>query len=186
MSSLDLTTTDVVRSTLRGKRRSPLGTIFEVLLLVSLVACLLILVVLIAEVVRDGVSVFADRGLDFLTSGLSPKAATAGVWQGIMGSLLIMGFVVVLAFPIGIAAAIYLEEYATDTWFTRFVNVNIRNLAGVPSVVYGLLGLAVFVKTLHEQIRVGEITRRRAVTGAGANLRIDAPQTQHVHIGTPR
>ena len=166
MALTDLTTTDVVRASLKGKRRSPLGTLFEVLLLLSLVGCLLILVVLIAEVVRDGVSVFADRGLDFLTSGLSPKAETAGVWQGIMGSLLIMGFVVVLAFPVGIAAAIYLEEYATDTWFTRFVNVNIRNLAGVPSVVYGLLGLAVFVKTL------GDLTGGRSAMAAGITIAI--------------
>ena len=57
-------------------------------------------------------------------------------------------FVVVLAFPIGIGAAIYLEEYAPKSRFTRFIDVNIRNLAGVPSVVYGILGFAIFVQSL--------------------------------------
>ena len=166
MEPVDLTTADVVRSSLFKKRPSVLGLVFEALLLAALVLCLLILVVLIAEVVRDGFGVFADRGLDFLTSGLSPRAETAGVWQGIMGSLLIMGFVVVLAFPVGIAAAIYLEEYATDTRFTRLVNVNIRNLAGVPSVVYGLLGLAIFVKLL------GDLTGGRSAMAAGITIAI--------------
>ena len=166
MATIHSTTGDVVRASLTGRKRSLVGLVFECLLLLALVGCLLILVVLIFEVIRDGFGVFADRGLDFLTSGLSPNAESAGVWQGIMGSLLIMGFVVVLAFPIGIAAAIYLEEYATDTWFTRLVNVNIRNLAGVPSVVYGLLGLAVFVKALDE------ITGGRSPMAAGITIAI--------------
>jgi phosphate transport system permease protein len=163
---LDTTTTEVVRASLGGRTMSPIGTAFLALLLLSLFLCMAILVVLIAEVVRDGIGVFVDRGPDFLTSGLSPQAERAGVWQGIVGSLLIMGFVVVLAFPIGIAAAIWLEEYAADTRFTRLVNVNIRNLAGVPSVVYGLLGLAIFVKTL------GDLTGGRSVMAAGITIAI--------------
>jgi phosphate transport system permease protein len=62
--------------------------------------------------------------------------------------MILMVFVVLLAFPIGIGAAIYLEEYATDNAMTRFMTANIRNLAGVPSIVYGLLGLAIFVLVL--------------------------------------
>jgi phosphate transport system permease protein len=65
-----------------------------------------------------------------------------------MGSLLLMVFVVVVAFPLGIGAAVYLEEYARDTRFTRLLQTNIRNLAGVPSIVYGLLGLAIFAELL--------------------------------------
>jgi phosphate transport system permease protein len=68
------------------------------------------------------------------------------VWQGIKGTLMLAGIVALVAFPLGIAAAVYLEEYAGDTRFARVVNVNIRNLAGVPSIVYGLLGLAIFVQ----------------------------------------
>jgi len=72
---------------------------------------------------------------------------SAGVFPAIVGSLLLMIVVVVLAFPVGVGAAVYLEEYAPDNRFTRFVQVNISNLAGVPSVVYGLLGLAIFINT---------------------------------------
>jgi phosphate transport system permease protein len=164
--ALRTTTTDVVRDALGGRRTSLAGSVFLALLLLSLLMCLSILAVLIAEVVRDGLGVFADRGTDFLTSGLSPQAERAGVWQGIMGSLLIMGFVITLAFPIGIAAAIYLEEYAVDSRFTRIVNINIRNLAGVPSVVYGLLGLAIFVKAL------GDLTGGRSAMAAGITVSI--------------
>jgi len=65
-----------------------------------------------------------------------------------LGSLYIALFVVVFAFPIGIGAAVYLEEYAKDTKFNRFININIRNLAGVPAIVYGILGLTIFVKLM--------------------------------------
>jgi phosphate transport system permease protein len=76
---------------------------------------------------------------------MSALASRAGVWQGLWGSVFLMLFVILLAFPIGIGAAIYLEEYAADNALNRFMTANIRNLAGVPSIVYGLLGLAIFV-----------------------------------------
>ena len=75
-----------------------------------------------------------------MRSGYSSLPTNAGVKQGLIGSLYLMLFVVVLAIPLGVAAAIYLEEYARDTRLTRFINTNIRNLAGVPSIVYGILG----------------------------------------------
>ena len=92
--------------------------------------------------------VFQNRGLDVVQASLSSLPERAGLWQGIVGSAVTMVLVVVVAFPLGIAAAIYLEEYAKDTRLTRFISVNVRNLAGVPSIVYGLLGLSVFVTTL--------------------------------------
>jgi phosphate transport system permease protein len=137
-----------VRRRLTGHRVDVWGVVFQVMLLLSLLAALAILVTLLYEVIRTGLHVFSDRGSDFLTSSLSSTPERAGVWQGIKGSIGIAVFVVALAFPIGIGAAIYLEEYASRSRFAQFVNVNIRNLAGVPSVVYGLLGLAVFVKYL--------------------------------------
>jgi phosphate transport system permease protein len=70
------------------------------------------------------------------------------VIQGLFGTLMMAVIVALVAFPIGILTAVYLEEYAPDNRLTRFINVNIRNLAGVPSVVYGLLGLSIFVITL--------------------------------------
>ncbi|MFB6252771.1 MAG: phosphate ABC transporter permease PstA [Halobellus sp.] len=84
----------------------------------------------------------------FLTSAHSGNAENAGLYPAIGGSILLMATVAAMSFPIGVGAAVYLEEYAPDNKLTRFVDVNISNLAGVPSVVYGLLGLGVFVTYL--------------------------------------
>jgi phosphate transport system permease protein len=115
--------------------------------------------------------VLTDRGGDFLTSTLSADPAGAGVWQGLKGSFWIAAFVVAFAFPVGIGAAIYLEEYASDTRFTRFVNVNIRNLAGVPSIVYGILGFTIFTKALRGLTSTGT-ANGRTVVSAGLTLAI--------------
>ena len=87
------------------------GLAFQAGLIFCIVACFAFLFVLIADVFSDGVGVFTDRGTDFLTSNLSTRPAEAGVWQAIKGSLLLAGFVVVIAFPLGVATAVYLEEY---------------------------------------------------------------------------
>ena len=121
------------------------GMLFQVLLVLCLLFALSVLAFLIVDVVTGGWPVVQERGVYFLTSNLSSRATTAGVWQGIYGSLFIALFVALFAIPIGVMTAVYLEEYAPDNRATRFININIRNLAGVPSVVYGLLGLAVFV-----------------------------------------
>lgn len=84
----------------------------------------------------------------FLTSPHSGSAAEAGLYPAIGGSLLLMITVAALSFPLGVGAAVYLEEYAPNNRFVRLIDVNISNLAGVPSVVYGLLGLGVFVTYL--------------------------------------
>ena len=78
--------------------------------------------------------------MDFLTSPLSSDPDKAGVSQALWGTFWIGVIVVVVAFPLGIATAVYLEEYAAGSRLTRLVDINIRNLAGVPSIVYGLLG----------------------------------------------
>jgi phosphate transport system permease protein len=85
---------------------------------------------------------------DFVARPQSSEALTAGVRTAILGSLWTILFTVLLAFPIGVGAALYLEEYATDSWINRLIHTNINNLAGVPSIVYGILGLAIFVRTL--------------------------------------
>ena len=87
---------------------------------------------------------------EFLTSAHSRNAENAGVYPAIAGSILLMLVVIVLSFPLGVGAAVYLEEYAPRNRLTRFIDVNISNLAGVPSVVYGLLGLGVFVTYLNQ------------------------------------
>jgi phosphate transport system permease protein len=102
----------------------------------------------------------------FLTSAHSRNAEDAGLYPAIGGSILLMVAVAVLAFPLGVGAAVYLEEYAPDNRLTRFIDVNISNLAGVPSVVYGLLGLGVFVTYL------GQPTGTVAIGGATLALLI--------------
>jgi phosphate transport system permease protein len=133
---------------LSGRRMDLAGLAFIAVIFLALLVALAILVTLVVDVTAQAIPVFQDRGAAFLTSNLSSLPSRAGVWQGIWGSLALMAFVAVVAFPVGIAAAIYMEEYAPDNRLTRFINANIRNLAGVPSVVYGLLGLAIFVQLL--------------------------------------
>lgn len=120
----------------------------ELILLVTLLLCLAILMTLLVEVLKGSMNVFQSRGPDVVRAPLSSLPERAGLWQGIVGSASMMLIVVAVAFPLGIGAAIYLEEYASDSRLTRFIEVNVRNLAGVPSIVYGLLGLAVFVTSL--------------------------------------
>lgn len=85
---------------------------------------------------------------DFITSPQSADPLWTGVWYAINGSLWTILITILIAFPLGVAAAIYLEEYAADTWLNRIIQTNINNLAGVPSIIYGILGLAVFVRAL--------------------------------------
>ena len=138
---------------LRGRKRDLGGLLFRFGLLATLLVALAVLVILLSTMLADAWPVLSERGLDFVTSDTSSLASRAGVWQGLVGSMILAGFVAVFALPIGIAAAIYLQEYARDTRVNRLLITNIRNLAGVPSVVYGILGLVVFVQAL------------RAVTG---------------------
>ena len=146
IGSASSVTTASVRAGIAGGRRADLpGTGFQVLLLGSLLFSLAVLAILVVDVMGRAIPVFAERGLDFLTAPLSSNPAKAGVGQGIVGTAILGGIVALLAFPFGVMTAVYLEEYAADTKLTRFIQINIRNLAGVPSVVYGLLGLSVFV-----------------------------------------
>ena len=123
-------------------------TFFQVTLFVALALSIIILVVLVVQVIGDGWPVLSTRLGDFLTGTLRSQSddPALGISQSITGSFWIAAFVVVLAFPIGIAAGVYLEEYAPRNWFTNMLDIVVRNLAGVPSVVYGLLGLFLFVK----------------------------------------
>ncbi len=82
----------------------------------------------------------------FFSGANSRYPELAGIWAALVGSLLTMAVTLGLAFPIGVAAAVYLEEFAPKNWFTDMIEVNINNLAAVPSIVFGLLGLAVFIQ----------------------------------------
>lgn len=102
--------------------------------------------------------------LDFLTRPMSSTPIEAGIRTALLGTLWLMGITIAVAFPIGVGAAIYMEEYAGDTRLNRIIETNIRNLAGVPSIIYGLLGLAVFVRAL------GDVTGGRSVLAAGLTM----------------
>lgn len=94
------------------------------------------------------ISMRAWVNMNFLTAPQSSDPNKAGIRTAIMGSLIIILFTVIFAFPVGVGAAIYLEEYAGNGLFNRIIKTNISNLAGVPSIIYGMLGLAVFVRLL--------------------------------------
>lgn len=139
-------TSDVVAAKLRGERSDVSGAAFRYLLLACLGIVLAALVALIASVSGEGIPFLADRGLNsFLRRPSYSDPAYAGVYQALVGTVTSAVIVALIAFPLGVAAAVYLEEYAHDTMFTRAVSVVIRNLAGVPAVVFGLLGAAIFV-----------------------------------------
>jgi phosphate transport system permease protein len=137
-----------VELAITGKGRDVRGRLFQAGLLLMLLLSLALLVVLVVSVLADAWPTLTSRGMDFVTSNVSSFPDRAGVWQGLTGSLVLIGFVAVLAVPIGVSAAIYLQEYARDTRVNRALIANIRNLAGVPSIVYGILGLVVFAQAL--------------------------------------
>jgi phosphate transport system permease protein len=141
------------------------GRLFLALITAAVLLAFLMVGAVGIDVVAESWDLLSNRLWGFLTSPSSADAGRAGVSQGIRGSILIAG-IVILTFPIGIGAAIYLEEYANDTWVARLIQVTVRNLAGVPSIVYGLLGLAVFVNGLQG------ITGGRSVIAAGLAIAV--------------
>jgi phosphate transport system permease protein len=123
-------------------RRKNLDKLFVVLGLLIMMSCLGLLALLFLDLVRDGASRF---GWDFLTQFPSRKAERAGILSAWVGTSMIMLVTAVVSLPVGVAAGIYLEEYAPKNWFTGIIEINVTNLAGVPSIVYGLLALGLFV-----------------------------------------
>ena len=112
--------------------------------LLAMSLAILTLVALFSQMIMDG----APRlSADFFTNFPSRRAAGAGIVSAWVGSLLVMMVTALFAIPVGIASAVYLEEYARKNWFTDVIEINISNLAGVPSIVYGLLALGLFVYT---------------------------------------
>ncbi|MGH9213082.1 MAG: phosphate ABC transporter permease PstA [Acidimicrobiales bacterium] len=160
-----------VAAAIGGRRTDLRGRIFEYTLLACLLVSLLVLGALLRSVISDGLPVYQDRGFDFLDGALSQRESRAGISQGIVGSLWIAVTVVVVAMPLGIGAAIYLEEYAPRNAVTSFIELNVRNLAGVPSVVYGLLGLGIFVRYFDGFV-AKEGTNGRTLLAAGVTLAV--------------
>jgi phosphate transport system permease protein len=155
-------TAGTARGSLRSERADVAGLVFAGAILMSLLFSLAVLAILVGDQLSRGLPVFAERGSDILTSSLASNPARAGLEQGLVGSALLAVIVALFAFPMGILTAVYLEEYAGDNLLARFIDINIRNLAGVPSVVYGLLGLTVFVAAFST---LGIGTGRSVLTG---------------------
>jgi phosphate transport system permease protein len=139
------TAAEVTRASLTRRERDTAGLVMLVGLLLATGFTLLILFTLIARIVAEAAPVFQEQGTAFITDTIGSDPAAIGIWPGLYGSIFIGLGVVLFAIPLGVGAAIYLEEYAHDSWLNRLIMVNIRNLAGVPAVIYGVLGLIIFV-----------------------------------------
>jgi phosphate transport system permease protein len=126
-------------------RRKVANALFGLLAFLAIFASLVTLVALLIDVVARGGS---SVDLQFFTSAPSRIPAKAGILPALVGTLWVTTLVAVMTFPIGVAAAIYLEEYAGRGRWSRLLRINISNLAGVPSIVYGIFGLALFVRLL--------------------------------------
>jgi phosphate transport system permease protein len=129
----------------RERRRRIKGVLFMVVCGAATLVGVVALVVLLADVINDGA-----RALDvqFVTSFASRFPERAGIKAALWGSIWLLLLTAAVSFPLGVGAALYLEEYAPRNWVTRTIQINIANLAGVPSIVYGILGLALFVRAL--------------------------------------
>jgi phosphate transport system permease protein len=126
-------------------RRKLTGTLFYGACLAAIGVILLALALLLVEIFSRGLP-WLD--LEFLSGVPSRRPERAGILPALVGSLQVGVIVGVLSFPLGVAAAIYLTEYARDSWVNRLLQANMSNLAGVPSIIYGILGLALFVRLL--------------------------------------
>ena len=143
MSALRVFAAAEFRRQLANRKRW--GRVFAVVCFTATVAGLVVLAVLLADVFLK-----SQGWLDwqFLTSFPSRRPEKAGLLSPLAGSIWLVSLTALFSFPVGVAAAIYLEEYAPRNWMTGLIQTNLANLAGVPSIVYGLLGLGVFVRTL--------------------------------------
>lgn len=158
---------DAVRAGLTRKDRDIAGMAMLVCLLFATLFTLMVLVALLAQVIGESSGLLGARGFDFVTSPIGSDPDKIGVWSGLYGSIFIGVFVVIAAIPLGIAAAIHLEEYASNSnRLTSVILVNIRNLAGVPAVIYGVLGFIIFTQWLEP------VTQGQSVIAAGLTMAV--------------
>lgn len=158
--------------------RKTVAAIFTYLLLFSICVSVAALAALLWTIV--------SRGHDWvswhlITNPASRKPEQAGLNSALFGTLWVISLTAIIAFPIGVAAAVYLEEYAAKSKITRILQVNIANLSGVPSVVYGLLGLGVFV----EFMNLGRVVLAGALTMALLSLPVIIISSQEAIRAVP-
>lgn len=125
------------------KYRKRKNSIFHAAIFFVTLSGIIILTVLLIDIAMKGIPFLTKH---FFTNFPSRYPKKAGILPGIMGSVWIILLTILLSVPVGLGTAVYLEEYAKNNWITRFIKINVSNLSGTPSIVYGLLGLAIFVK----------------------------------------
>jgi phosphate transport system permease protein len=130
---------------IRGGRSKVGERVFRVCCWLAILLPLSMLAILVADVVSDG---FGRIDWDFIKGFPSRRAARAGIWPALWGTIYRVGLTAIMVIPLGVGAALYLQEYGGNRRLANFIELNIANLAGVPSVIYGLLGLELFVRLL--------------------------------------
>lgn len=137
--------------------RKATATGFVVLCLLATGVAVGVLALLLVDVTREGIG---RVGWDFINSFPSRKPEEAGIKAALWGTIWLMGLTAAFAIPLGVGAAIYLEEYAPRNWLAAVIQTNIANLAGVPSIIYGILGLALFVRAMElgRSVLAGSLT----------------------------
>ena len=156
----------------RKEVRKALGSAVYVVFLAAVLVSVLGLVVLLVDIVTGGIPWLSSK---LILNYPSRHPEQAGLWPALIGTLWLMGLTAAFSVPVGVGAAVYLEEYAPKNRLTALIEINISNLAGVPSVVYGLLGGALFVQWL---------ALDRSVPGRCADH--VAAHTSHSHTRLPR
>ncbi|MBV6512739.1 MAG: phosphate ABC transporter permease PstA [Ignavibacteriales bacterium] len=156
-----------------SKRRDLTGTLSIGLITAIFIFIVLLLVVVIGNIVINGASVLS---LEFLFDEPRNNMTEGGIWPAIFGTLAVTVFMILLALPVGVFSAIYLSEYAKDSIYTRIIRTSINNLAGVPSIVFGLFGLGFFIlfigKNLDEVLGTGLLFGQPAMIWAAATLAV--------------
>ncbi len=142
-------------------KRYNLDKVFAIATWVATLFALLVLAILLIDVLTDGIG---RLNWSFLTSFSSRRASSSGILAPLVGTIWLLVITALISFPLGVGAGIFLEEYAQDNWFTRLIEINIANLAAVPSIIYGLLGLQIFVRVMEP------ITRGRSVLAGALTL----------------
>lgn len=140
------------------RKRKIKNSILHIVLASIIVFSIIMLLLLLYQVFKEG---FGRLSWSFITSMPSRFPDRAGIASALAGSIWTIGLTIIFSVPLGVGTALYLEEYANQkSWWTKLLQLNIANLAGVPSIVYGMLGLAVFVKFLHfnRSILAGALT----------------------------
>ena len=142
---------------IKGGRSKAVERVFRVCCWLAILLPLTMLAVLVADVAQDGIG---RIDWDFIEGFPSRRAARAGIWPALWGTIYLVGLTALMVIPLGVGAALYLQEYGGNRPLANFIELNIANLAGVPSVIYGLLGLEVFVRVagLGSSLLAGALT----------------------------